>query len=480
MHKIYNYQQGKFNPFLSKLNLQQTTNSFNQTMQQYTSLGSLNKAIDASKPITFSTGNASTGFAPIMNQKTGFGSQSTNMITGETTKDFSKPTGTQTTTTSSTTTSQENISKNNPNPGQAAGVGLVASGVGSVMNAVGDSLYNYGGYDKNSANSAAKSTRTAISDAAISSGDPTLMVIGAATKLIDGAMDATGLRGENISKKDAEKVGISGVDRFINNFNNFLPGNPLAVGGKELTKSEKSIDAEELRGAFTGTLDDMDTAKTYGGRRLNVFSSLTGTTNKMDSFIEEQNRRNTLLTSLNKTNTLRKQSDYNQELNTQNFNKYNGKNYQSTAVGKEGIKLPDRELLNRIYNAKKIESISEFKKGGVIGIDSSVIPEGVLHKELNHMEEHNEELDKKITDKGIAVVTTDKEGKVEQVAEIEKEEIIFSKTITEQIEDLWKQWKEIDDEEKISALLLKAGKILTKEIVTNTDDNTGELLNGDN
>ena len=71
-----------------------------------------------------------------------------------------------------------------------------------------------------------------------------------------------------------------------------------------------------------------------------------------------------------RTNTLRKQSDYAQELNKQNINRYSGNNYQNTAIGKEGLKLPDREMLDALY-AKKVTT---FKDGGVIGVDSNVIP----------------------------------------------------------------------------------------------------------
>ena len=124
-------------------------------------------------------------------------------------------------------------------------------------------------------------------------------------------------------------------------------------------------------------------------------------------------------------------------------------------------------MLDAIY-AKRVTS---FKDGGVIGVDSNVIPEGALHKELNHMEEYNEELDKVITDKGIAVVTTDKDGKVEQVAEIEKEEIVFRLELTKKIEELWHNGSQ--------EAMLKAGKLLVKEIMGNTDDNTEEILDGD-
>ena len=84
----------------------------------------------------------------------------------------------------------------------------------------------------------------------------------------------------------------------------------------------------------------------------------------------------------------------------------------------------------------------------------------------------NQELDKVITDKGIAVVTTDKDGKVEQVAEIEKEEIVFRLELTKKIEELWHNGSQ--------EAMLKAGKLLVKEIMGNTDDNTEEILDGNN
>lgn len=345
---------------------------------------------------------------------------------------------------------------------KGANLGAIASGVGSIMNGIGDQLYSIGGYDKNSANAGAKTTRGAISDAAISSGIPIAMAIGAASKVVDGIMDSTGIRGESISKKDAEKAGISGVDRFINNFNNFLPGNPLALGGSKLTDSEKSIEADKLRGAYTGTLDDIDTAGTYGGRRLSFLSGLTGATNKMENFINEQNRKNNLLTNIGRTNTLRKQNDYGLDIERQNFKRYNGESYQSTAIGKQGMKLLSKEELAIIYSSRKpvetAEQISKFQNGGSI-----LIPEGALHAHKHHMEEENPELAEELTKKGIPVIVTDENGEVEQVAEIEKEEIILEKSLTQQIEELWKDGSE--------EAMIKAGKIVTETMFKNCDDN---------
>ena len=368
-----------------------------------------------------------------------------------------------------------------PNTGSTSGVGSaignnwfasnasrgIMSTAGEMMNMANNAIFSKSSSNRSANDQSASEIRSNMSDMAIKSGNPIAMAIGLGSKIVDGAMDATGVRSSQISKEVKEKTGITGAARFLNNAMNFLPGNPLAMGGKKLTDAELSQETENIRGAFTGTLDDIDMAQSIGGSRVN-FMLNRKTRSKMNDYVKEQNRKNALLTDISRTNTLRKQSDYAQDLNKQNLNRYSGNTYQNMAVGKEGLKLPNREMLDAIY-AKKVTT---FKDGGIIGVDSNVIPEGALHKELNHMEEYNEELDKVITDKGIAVVTTDKDGKVEQVAEIEKEEIVFRLELTKKIEELW--------HEGTPEAMLKAGKLLVKEIMGNTDDNTEEILDGDN
>lgn len=343
--------------------------------------------------------------------------------------------------------------------------GIVDS-IGGIMNIANSAIFANSDSNRSVEDLSASNIRSSVSDLMLKSGNPYVMAAGLLAKGGDAIMDATGMRSNQISKKTQEKTGITGAARFLNNTMNFIPGNPLAMGGKKITNAEISQEAENLRGAFTGTLDDMDAAQSIGGSRINFM--LNGSTrNTMDNYVKEQNRRNELLTNMSRTNTLRKQNNSAQEVNSQNINRFNGNTYQNLAIGKEGLKLPNREMLDAIY-AKRVTS---FKDGGVIGVDSNVIPEGALHKELNHMEEYNKDLDKVITDKGIAVVTTDKDGKVEQVAEIEKEEIVFRLELTKKIEELWHNGSQ--------EAMLKAGKLLVKEIMGNTDDNTEEILDGD-
>lgn len=112
------------------------------------------------------------------------------------------------------------------------------------------------------------------------------------------------------------------------------------------------------------------------------------------------------------------------------------------------------------------EEIDKFQNGGSF----NVIPEGALHARKHNMEIANEE---NITKKGIPVVSENENGELEQQAEIELNEIIFRKEVTERIEKLWKEYEESKDDD----LAIQAGKILVREILYNTDDRTGLIQN---
>ena len=130
---------------------------------------------------------------------------------------------------------------------------------------------------------------------------------------------------------------------------------------------------------------------------------------------------------------------------------------------------------------KPIEFVKEinYKKNGGQLIDvetseeQSIIPEGALHKNKHHLDlEH-------ITKKGVPVVTINGDADtieeiqhasetIVQHAEVEKEEIIFSKELTDFIEAKRKEWHQTNSNE----ILEEVGKRVTKEILFNTDDRT--------
>ena len=159
--------------------------------------------------------------------------------------------------------------------------------------------------------------------------------------------------------------------------------------------------------------------------------------------------------------------------NDKDFNKqyslsYEGDRYyyrKKAKKHKDGgsiIKL-NRETIICLTDPK---DVPEFENGGSI----NVIPDGALHARKHHMETEG------ITEKGIPVVTEKENGKVEQQAEIEKEEVIFRLSVTQKLEKLQKKYynEEATQKEK-DEYALEAGKLITEELLHNTQDNVGLL-----
>lgn len=111
-------------------------------------------------------------------------------------------------------------------------------------------------------------------------------------------------------------------------------------------------------------------------------------------------------------------------------------------------------------------TIPEFMNGGSI----NVIPDGALHAR-----KHNMNLEG-ITEKGIPVVSEKDNGKIEQQAEIEKEEVIFRLEVTQKLEELEKKYySEKASQKEKDEYALEAGKLITEELLHNTKDNAGLL-----
>ena len=305
--------------------------------------------------------------------------------------------------------------------------------------------------------------RGGISDAAIQSGNPIAMAIGVGSKLVDAIGAQTGLNLDNIDKEAGKDAGISGAARGFNNLMNYIPGNSMiwgAFASKTQNADVISDEVKDIQGAYGDSYSDLESAQKLSGKRF-LFGR-----RKANKFINEANETNQKMQDIATTNTLRKQSDYGNDIMQQNLNRYAGTNYMYNAVGKQGMKLMSIEQAKLILMMRKNVEQKElqiFANGGAINI----IPEGARHSRLNHLDEVHDDFED-VTKKGIPVVTPTEDGNLEQVAEVECGEIIFSKSVTEKLEELMKDGS---DEAAI-----EAGKLLVKEIIKNTDDKTEELL----
>lgn len=302
----------------------------------------------------------------------------------------------------------------------------------------------------------------AVGDALMSSGNPYAMIAGAAFKGLSFMDQALGINVNTINEQQADAAGISKGQRMLNNVLGFLPGTFAGVAaGKTNDVFEMTDETRQLSSAFAGSVEDISTAGTMGGKRY-LFGK-----NKINSLIDKANRDNKLFTEMGITNTQRKQSDYGSDLAQQNINRYAGNTYNSNRIGKHGLKLMSVAEIKQLLDARKESQIQAFQNGGVIGVDVNVIAEGKYHAHKNHLGEISEELSD-LTKKGIPVVTHSEGGEIEQVAEIEKKELIFRLEVTNKLEELFKDGSE--------EAMIEAGKLVAEEIIENTQDNSGEVL----
>lgn len=290
-------------------------------------------------------------------------------------------------------------------------------------------------------------TQQSIGNALMSFPHPIVQAAGAAFKAVSGIAEATGGNINTINKEQAKDLGISGGQRVLNNVLGTLhPGAGWLT--KKVEEGQKSFLIDEMSNAYSDTVADIDQAQTLGGGKY-LFGK-----NKIADAVAESNRRNQLLTDINMTNTMRKKSDYGRDLAQQNLNRYAGTNYTDMRMGRNGMKFPGLdEVREMLRNRVEVNTdVQKFADGGTL------YPQGKLHKERHHIEDLAPELEDVITKKGIPVVTLDDGGQIQAIAEIERDEIVLSKEITDQIEALWKDGSE--------EAMIKTGKIMTNEIFT--------------
>lgn len=303
------------------------------------------------------------------------------------------------------------------------------------------------------------STREGIRSV-ISSAGPIGAIIGAASGVVDAIGSATGLNLDNIDADAAKRAGIGGK-AATQGFINSLPGASMLVGmfGGRTAKSYKSAEIDQMTNAYGGSVADINAAQALSGKRM------LGT-GKANKFIREQNRVNNLITDISLESKLRKSNSAGDTYLSQNQNKYAGYTPQ-LLLSKKGMKFPELDTARSLINSWKVkptEDPQKFQLGGKMNL----IPEGALHARKHNLEKVNPELEGQITRKGIPVVAQG-EGGVIQQAEIEKEEVIFRKEFTDELERLYKQYQDDSSED----IAIEAGKLICFELLKNTDDRSG-------
>lgn len=227
-------------------------------------------------------------------------------------------------------------------------------------------------------------------------------------------------------------------------------------------------------GAYSGTDKDYLNLEKYAGKNTGLFVGTKGYNKKIKNVNTQTNLQNQVAeNTINLRDTLSGTFDVAQ--NNYDINSKGGPSMLMT-LHKDGGVLKEVEFVNKheeggiistVLKEVNFEDLEKFAKGGKF----NVIPEGALHARLHHMDMDD------ITKKGIPVISEEKGSEIQQQAEIEREEIIFRLEVTQTLEDLCKQYYKEDTSEKVKNLLaIEAGKLLTKEILYNTKDNTNNLI----
>ena len=271
------------------------------------------------------------------------------------------------------------------------------------------------------------------------------------------------LAGKFINKWGGGTDAMTSTDAILGS--SFLNLTPLGLvngfGGQKTTSfnfgnREDKQDRNYISGLYN--MQKLEDAEHKADKKYGLFSS--GARHKADSLIQDANRKAQFIKTISQKSQFQNTfGNAMQNINTVDYQKkLQGYQPNYMHIGKNGMKIEKQEeefIIPDISEFKPIiateEQLQKFKEGGSFNI----IPDGALHARKNNME-----LDG-ITKKGIPVV--DKDGN--QQAEIEKNEIIFRKEVTTQIEEAMQ-----DGSDKKA---IEIGKLLVKEIFKNTKDNTG-------
>lgn len=313
-----------------------------------------------------------------------------------------------------------------------------------------------------------------------------------------GIMKAAGLVSDGLTALGVGTDQMTTTDKILDS--KFLKATPIglvnSVFGKKADTIYKNDQAfEQVGSSYTGTNAFVDDAVKKSGKKYGLFSS--GARKKANEQIGEANRQQNIVSDIADEATDRfniRNSIAAINGNRMAYYLQGGYDQSSIRVGKSGMSIDLIKRAKEIVSDSKKQKVDKHKNGGQLshsteillvepeliqgaidifkeGGSINVIPDGALHARKHNMDMEG------ITPKGIPVVSDKEDGKVEQQAEIEKEEIIFRLEVTKKLEELEKKFYNDDTSQKEKDdLALEAGKLLVNEILYNTQDNTNNLL----
>lgn len=231
---------------------------------------------------------------------------------------------------------------------------------------------------------------------------------------------------------------------------------PGIAYGNAITKTTVAESDKELQKGIVGYAA-AQTEKTEIGGMTSMFSK------KDEQAIKNLKRANTqnILASTVSRNALKQQeaaTNMMPYLLDKNKQKLQNLFDPRVLTAKQGTKLSLKNIKAKVNNKIKKANL------GMKFDEPNVIVDGAFHSRKHNMDIEN------LTPKGVPVIM-EEGGEITQTAEVERNELIFNLKTTQELEKLYKKFKDGDEN-----AALEAGKLLTYEILENTNDNTN-LLN---
>lgn len=336
-------------------------------------------------------------------------------------------------------------------------------------------------------------------------------VVSKVSPLAGGIMKAGGFAADALTAAGIGTDQVTGVDKALDS--KFLKLTPVglinAIGASNL--NEFSVDqeaAEKVGGSYGGVLQEAQDATKIAGKKVGFFSNkkkLNGQIeqardrmNKMSKIADEVTEQRASVAAMGDvaSDSFQFQTSGGFDARRMRASAKQGGTLREEFVPEIIHEVPQFEkivpsageggvLLNEKINptsgqiepwTPELVTVDSLKTGGKVekqldapeipeSSQKNLIPEGALHKNKHHMENAED-----LTKKGIPVV----DNEHQQQAEIECNEIIFNKEVTSKLEELYKKYYAEDTKQsEKDDLAITAGKLLTKEIMLNTDDRTG-------
>ena len=297
-----------------------------------------------------------------------------------------------------------------------------------------------------------------------------------ANSALNAGLNAFGKQADNIS--GGEQVFSKGTDLAFNAA--LKTGNPYAIAGASVLKGLDYLNRFAGTTAKKQGTIGLDTGgynfqlNSQAGKKNTLFGTIGGKTKRTNKLIAYSDKQNLMAGNAAYTNNQNIQAaqNFGQDVSSKNQQSLFGGLNTNILAAKNGTKIKPSELRNLVKKAQrglKLQPIEEkievFEQGGKM----NVIPEGALHARKHNLPD---DIAEQVTDKGIPVVTYEEGGELNQQAEIEHSELILNKSVTDKLEALHKQFNETNSKDEQNKIALECGKLLTIEILENTQDNT--------